>query len=52
MCSKTSVHDKHLRYISGLKSIFVVEKPIISILKFKNKYLDFLNEFIKVIKKL
>ena len=51
MCSKTSVHDKHLRYISGLKSIFVVEKPIISILKFKNKYLDFLNEFYKSNKK-
>ena len=38
ICSSNYVHDKHLKYISGLKSIILVEKPIISLLKYKRNY--------------
>ena len=52
ICSKTEIHDKHLNAVSGLKSIIIVEKPIISILKFKKKYQNFLNNIYKKNKKI
>jgi hypothetical protein len=44
ICSTTQVHDEHLKYISRLNSIIVVEKPIISLLKYKEKYIKFLKQ--------
>ena len=44
ICSTTQVHDEHLKYISGLNSIIVIEKPIISLLKYKEKYIKFLKQ--------
>ena len=41
ICSTTQVHDEHLKYISRLNSIIVVEKPIISLLKYKEKYIRY-----------
>ena len=52
ICSKTEVHDKHLKMVSGLKSVIIVEKPAISILKFKKKYKDFLIDIYKKNKKI
>ena len=42
ICSNTEVHDNHLRDVSKLKSIIIVEKPIISLIKYQNKYKNFL----------
>tara|TARA_B100000900_G_C20533112_1_gene697167 strand:- start:368 stop:1273 length:906 start_codon:yes stop_codon:yes gene_type:complete len=52
ICSKTEVHDKHLMEVLKLKSIIIVEKPIISLLKFKNKYINFLTKIYKKNKKI
>ena len=52
ICSNTGVHDKHLKLVLALKSIVIVEKPIISLLKFKNKYKIFLNHIYKKNKKI
>ncbi len=52
ICSNTGVHDKHLKLVQGLKSIVIVEKPIISLLKFKDKYKIFLNHIYKKNKKI
>ncbi len=52
ICSKTEIHDKHLNAVSGLKSIIIVEKPIISILRFKKRYQNFLNNIYKKNKKI
>jgi hypothetical protein len=48
ICSAIKIHEKQLSYISGLDSIILVEKPIISLLKLKKKYLKFLkNLYVK-----
>ena len=52
ICSNTEVHDKHLRVVSGLKSIIIIEKPIISLLKFQNRYENFLKNLYKKNKKI
>ncbi len=52
ICSKTEIHHKHLNAVSGLKSIIIVEKPIISILRFKKRYQNFLNNIYKKNKKI
>ena len=54
ICSSNQVHDKHLKYVSKIKtkSIILIEKPIISLIKFKDKYKKFLNEIYKENKKL
>ncbi|MBD1137569.1 Gfo/Idh/MocA family oxidoreductase [Pelagibacterales bacterium SAG-MED43] len=52
ICSKTEVHDKHLRLVAGLKSVVIIEKPIISILKLKKKYKNFLVDIYKKNKKI
>ena len=44
ICSKTEIHDTHLKLVSNLKSKIIIEKPIISLLKFKNKYRLWNNE--------
>lgn len=51
ICSNTEVHDKHLKFVSGLKSTIIIEKPIISLLKFKKKYQFFLKDFYRRNKK-
>ena len=52
ICSNTEVHDNHLKYVSKLKSIIIVEKPIISLIKYKYKYRDFLISIYKKNKKI
>ncbi len=52
ICSKTEIHDTHLKLVSNLKSIIIIEKPIISLLKFKNKYQKFLEYIYKKNKKI
>ena len=52
ICSSNDVHDKHLKYISGKKTIILIEKPIISLLKYKDNYLNFLNKIYRNNKKL
>ena len=52
ICSKTEIHDKHLQIVSGLRSLVIVEKPIISLLKFKNRYKAFLSTLYKKNKKI
>ena len=47
ICSKTNIHDDHLKLVSKLKSIVIIEKPIISLLKLKNKYQNFLKTIYK-----
>ena len=47
ICSKTNFHDDHLKIVSKLKSIVIIEKPIISLSKLKNKYQKFLKEIYK-----
>jgi hypothetical protein len=51
ICSSTEVHHQHLRFISGLKSTLIIEKPIVSLLELKNKYEIFLKGFYKKNKK-
>lgn len=54
ICSSNQAHDKHLKYVSKIKmnSIILIEKPIISLIKFKDKYKKFLNKVYKENKKL
>lgn len=52
ICSNTEVHDNHLRDVSKLKSIIIVEKPIISLIKYQNKYKNFLTNIYKKNKKI
>ena len=52
ICSNTEVHDMHLRAVSGLKSIIIIEKPIISLLKFSKRYKSFLKNLYKKNKKI
>tara|TARA_B100000579_G_scaffold393100_1_gene369485 strand:+ start:1067 stop:1969 length:903 start_codon:yes stop_codon:yes gene_type:complete len=52
ICSSNHVHDKHLKYISGQKTIILIEKPIISLLKYKKDYLNFLDDIYRENKKL
>ena len=52
ICSKTEIHDKHLLDVSKTNSIIIVEKPIISLLKFKNKYFYFLKKIFKTNQKI
>ena len=52
ICSNTKIHDTHLKIASKLKSIIVIEKPIISLLKFKNNYDDILKNYYKKNKKI
>jgi len=52
ICSKTEIHDTHLKLVSNLKSKIIIEKPIISLLKFKNKYQKFLDDIYKKNKKI
>ena len=52
ICTSNDVHDKYLRYVSKMKSIILVEKPIISLIKLKKKYKEFLNKIYKENKKL
>ena len=52
ICSSTEVHDKHLKAVSGLKSIIIIEKPIISLLKFQKRYDIFLKNLYKKNKKI
>ena len=47
ICSATSIHHFHLKIISGLKSLLIIEKPIISLLKFKSNYKNYLKKFYK-----
>tara|TARA_B100000902_G_C27250987_1_gene885246 strand:- start:41 stop:946 length:906 start_codon:yes stop_codon:yes gene_type:complete len=47
ICSNTEIHHKHLRIVSGLKSIIIIEKPIISLLKLKNRYESYLKNLYK-----
>ena len=42
ICSKTEVHDYHLKLLEKTKSIIVVEKPIVSLLKLNKSYENFL----------
>lgn len=52
ICSKTEVHDYHLKLIKEKKSIIIIEKPIVSVLKLKNKYEIFLKKIFKRNKKI
>lgn len=52
ICSKTEIHDVHLKLVSSLKSKIIIEKPIISLLKYKNKYQKFLDNIYKKNKKI
>jgi len=52
ICSKTEIHDTQLKLVSKLKSKVIIEKPIISLLKFKNKYQKFLDKIYKENKKI
>ncbi len=52
ICSKTEIHDKHLMYASKFQSIIIIEKPIISLLKFKYRYKSFLTNIFKKNKKI
>ena len=52
ICSKTEIHDTHLKLVSNLKSKIIIEKPIISFLKYKNKYQEFLNNIYEKNKKI
>ncbi len=52
ICSKTEIHDIHLKLVTSLKSKIIIEKPIISLLKFKNKYQRFLKNIYKKNKKI
>ena len=52
ICSKTEIHDSHLKLVSNLKSKIIIEKPIISLLKFKNKYQRFLKNIYEKNKKI
>ena len=45
ICSSTEVHDLHLRAVTKLKSIIIIEKPIISLLKLRGQYQSFLSNF-------
>ncbi len=47
ICSATNIHDFHLKIISGLKSLLIIEKPIISLLKIKSNYKNYLKKFYK-----
>ena len=51
ICSKTEIHEQHLNLVSGLKSVLIIEKPIISLLKLNNKYEIFIKNFYKKNKK-
>ena len=52
ICSADEFHDIHLDYIADLNSIILIEKPIISLLKFNNNYVNFLNKIYKKNKKI
>ena len=52
ICSSNYAHDIHLNYISGLKSLIIVEKPFVSILKLKKNYLNYINKIYKNNKKI
>lgn len=47
ICSADEFHHIHLDLISNLKSIIIVEKPIISLLKYKKNYVNFLDKIYK-----
>tara|TARA_B100000401_G_scaffold64508_1_gene38351 strand:- start:207 stop:1112 length:906 start_codon:yes stop_codon:yes gene_type:complete len=47
ICSSTEVHDLHLRAVTKLKSIIIIEKPIISLLKLRGQYQSFLSNLYK-----
>ena len=47
ICTKNEIHDKNLNYISGSNSIIIIEKPVISLIKFRNNYLNYLNRLYK-----
>ena len=51
ICSSNHVHQKHLEIASKTKSIILIEKPIISLLKLKN-YKNFINRIYKNNKKI
>ena len=52
ICSKTEVHDIHLNLVKNLKSKIIIEKPIISLIKFKSRYQRFLDNIYKKNKKI
>ena len=52
ICSADEFHHLHLDFISNLKSIIIVEKPIISLLKFQENYINFLDKIYKKNKKI
>ena len=52
ICSSNNTHDLFLRYIYKSNSIILIEKPIISLIKFDQKYKKFLDKIYKNNKKL
>ena len=52
ICSNTKIHDKHLKIAHKFKSVIIIEKPIISLLKFKDNYENILKNFYKKNKKI
>tara|TARA_Y100000768_G_scaffold382270_1_gene362308 strand:- start:11 stop:916 length:906 start_codon:yes stop_codon:yes gene_type:complete len=52
ICSKTEFHDKHLKQVLKFKSIIIIEKPIVSLLKLKKSYKSFLTKIFKKNKKI
>ena len=52
ICSNTEIHDIHLKLVSNLKSKIIIEKPIISLLKFKKNYQKILKKIYEKNKKI
>tara|TARA_B100001027_G_scaffold215110_1_gene188437 strand:+ start:273 stop:1178 length:906 start_codon:yes stop_codon:yes gene_type:complete len=52
ICSNTKIHHTHLKIAHKFKSVIIIEKPIISLLKFKDNYESILKNFYKKNKKI
>ena len=52
VCTSNNSHDIYLNYISKSNSIILVEKPIISLIKFKNNYQKTLNQIYTISNKI
>ncbi len=44
ICTSNNSHDVYLKYVTKFNSIILVEKPIISLAKYKNNYIKTLNQ--------
>jgi len=52
ICSKNNVHHKNFEFLKEFKNIIIVEKPIISLLVFKNNYKKHLDKIYENKKKI